>query len=353
MNVSQYEDSKDPTNEGICMTSRTSKSVRRPANPTKSARAVSGNAAAESRLTTFADRVATTGRSVLIHAVAGQGKTVLAIHKAPRPTLVLDCDNGLDSVIGTDDMEDIILWEPRNRVDFDWEDLDEFRNYVKAGDWRHDYQAIVVDNTTAAQKPVIRSVIDDMIEAAMRKASEDHKEDDDHKIDPDNPSKQGWGKIYRRLDRWITDIRDAKRRGPHVIFTAGTSEWMDTAEGYTRMMPDIEGKERNQISTHFDAVMWLEADDEGRRLYVAPSGAYITKVRLPIARHDQVPDVIENPDFNSMIAATELEGGSKTAGPKKVRRTHEKSSSARSTFIPPTKIAVLLRFLGLRVKIAP
>ncbi len=104
------------------------------------------------------------------------------------------------------------------------------------------------------------------------------------------------------------------------MMTSGTSEWMDTAEGYTRMMPDIEGKERNQISTHFDAVMWLEADDDGRRLYVAPSGAFITKVRLPVSRHDQVPDVIEDPDFNSMIAATKLEGGSKTAGPKKVRR---------------------------------
>ena len=298
------------------MTSRTSKPVRRPDNPTKSARAVSGNAAAESRLTTFADRVATTGRSVLIHAVGGSGKTVLAIHKAPRPTLVLDCDNGLDSVIGTDDMEDIILWEPRNRVDYDWEDLDEFRNYVKAGEWRHDYQSIVVDNATAAQKPVIRSVIDEMTEKAAQKA----QGEDEVVVDPDNPSRQGWGKIYRRLDKWITDIRDAKRRGPHVIFTAGTSEWMDTAEGYTRMMPDIEGKERNQISTHFDAVMWLESDDDGRRLYVAPSGAFITKVRLPVSRHDKVPDVIEDPDFNSMIAATKLEGGSKTAGPKKVRR---------------------------------
>ncbi len=298
------------------MTSRTSKPVRRPDNPTKSARAVSGNAAAESRLTTFADRVATTGRSVLIHAVGGSGKTVLAIHKAPRPTLVLDCDNGLDSVIGTDDMEDIILWEPRNRVDYDWEDLDEFRNYVKAGEWRHDYQSIVVDNATAAQKPVIRSVIDEMTEKAAQKA----QGEDEVVVDPDNPSRQGWGKIYRRLDKWITDIRDAKRRGPHVIFTAGTSEWMDTAEGYTRMMPDIEGKERNQISTHFDAVMWLESDDDGRRLYVAPSGAFITKVRLPVSRHDKVPDVIEDPDFNSMIAATKLEGGSKTAGPKKVRK---------------------------------
>jgi hypothetical protein len=233
-------------------------------------------------------------------------------------------------VIGTDDMENIILWEPRNRVDYDWEDLDEFRNYVKAGEWRHDYQSIVVDNATAAQKPVIRSVIDEMIERAAQKAAtqnQDGQEDDEtFGIDPDNPSRQGWGKIYRRLDKWITDIRDAKRRGPHVIFTAGTSEWMDTAEGYTRMMPDIEGKERNQISTHFDAVMWLESDDEGRRLYVAPSGAFITKVRLPIQRHDKVPDVIENPDFNSMIAAATLldsEGGKKkaaTKGPKRTRK---------------------------------
>ena len=305
------------------MTARTSKPVHRPAKPKKSTRAKSGEEAANSRLTTLAERAATTGRAVLVHGPQGVGKTVLAIHKAPRPTLVLDCDNGLDSVIGTDDMEGVILWKPGDsRADFDWEDLDEFRNYVKAGNWRHEYKAIVVDNGTAAQKPVIRSVINEMIEKASQKDDEEGTG-----LDPDNPSRQGWGKIYRRFDRWVTDIRDAKRRGPHVIMTCGTSEWLDTAEGFSRLMPDIEGKERNQIATHFDAVMWLEADDEGRRLYVAPQGAFITKVRVPISQHDKVPDTIENPDFNSMITATKLlseEGGKKkktaTGGPKRSRK---------------------------------
>lgn len=303
------------------MTSRTSKEVKRPAQPKKSSRARAGEEAAESHLTTLAERAATTGRAVLVHGATGSGKTVLAIHKAPRPTLVLDCDNGLDSVIGTKAMEEVALWKPGDgRVDFDWDDLDGFRNYVKAGKWKHDYRAIVVDNGTAAQKPVIRSIIDEMIEKASLKSDDD----EEGKLDPDNPSRQGWGKIYRRFDRWVTDIRDAKRRGPHVVMTAGTSEWMDDVEGYSRFMPDIEGKERNQIATHFDAVMWLEADEDGRRLYVAPQGAFITKVRLPIDRHDQVPETIENPDFNSMIAAAILErGGMKkdsTSGSKKTRR---------------------------------
>lgn len=283
---------------------RSSRSVKRPTNPKQSNRSRSANQAAEESLQSFEDYVATTGRAVLVHGPSGSGKTVLAINEAPRPTLVLDCDNGLDSVIGTKRMKDIILWKPRDgRTEYDWEDLDRFRNYVKAGDWQHDYECIVVDNVTAAQKPVVRSVIDDMLDRAREKSGND---DEETSIDPDNPSRQGWGKIYRRLDKWITDIRDAKRRGAHVIFTAGTSEWLDSTEGYSRLMPDIEGKERNQIASHFDAVMWLESDEEGRRLYVAPQGAFITKVRLPIDRHGDVPDTIEDPNFDAMISAAKL-----------------------------------------------
>lgn len=311
---------------------RTSRPVNRPAKPKQSSRAQTGNAAAESRLTTLEDYATTTGRAILVHGPSGSGKTVLAIHKAPRPTLVLDCDNGLDSVLGTNDMRGVKLWKPGDgRVHYNWEDLDEFRNYVKAGDWIDDYKAIVVDNTTTAQKPIIRSVIDDMIERAQQKKATGDDEDDTG-IDPDNPSRQGWGKIYRRIDTWVTDIRDAKRRGPHVIFTAGTSEWMDTQEGYSRLMPDIEGKERNQIATHFDAVMWLEADEDGRRLYVAPQGAFITKVRLPVSRHGDVPDIIEDPEFDDMIKAAKLvEGRTQKAASSKA------SSGKRKPRKPATK----------------
>lgn len=282
---------------------RTSRKVSRPSSPPKSNRAKSGEEAAKSRLTTLADRAATSGRAVLVHGPTGSGKTVLAIHKAPRPTLVLDADNGLDSVEGTIDMDQVHIWNPgEGRADFNFEDMDEFRNYVKAGDWEMDYKAIIVDNATAAQKPFIRDVIDEMMEAAASKANDD----DSARIDPDNPSRQGWGKVYRKYDKWVTDIRDAKRRGAHVIFTAGTSEWLDTTEGYNRLMPDIEGKERNQIATHFDAVMWLEADEDGRRLQVAPQGAFITKVRASVGNWDKIPEVIEDPDFNSMIDAVKL-----------------------------------------------
>lgn len=302
-------------------TARTSRAVSRPSNPPKSNRAKSGEAAAASQLGTLADRSSERGRAILVHGPSGSGKTTLAIHKAPRPILVLDADNGLDSVVGTDDMEDIHIWLPADgRSEYSWADLDAFRNYVKSGEWQAKYRTIVPDNLTAIQKPLIRAVINEMLETAQSKT------DSETKIDPDNPSQQGWGKIYRRFDQWLVDVRDAKRRGAHVIFTAGTSEWMDNIEGYTRMMPDIEGKERNQVATHMDAVAWLENEDGSRTLHLGPSGSFITKARLPVSRHDQVPDVIEDPDFNKLLAAVEM---LPTEEPKPKKKTPTKKPAAK------------------------
>ena len=300
------------------MAARTSRKVQRPKTPRQSARAKSANSAAESRLTTLSDHSETGGKCLLIHGDTGSGKTVLAIKEGPRPALVLDCDTGLDSVIGTKASEKVDIWGPAgDELELTWEDMDEFRNYVLAGDWRHPYKLILVDNITAGQKPVVVSSIDE----AMARLDEDKRA----ARDPDIPSQQDWGKIYRRLDRWIRDIKSAKRRGVHVIFTAGTKEWMDEVEGYTRMMPNIEGQERNQISTHMDAVGWLESDEDGRRLHLAPSGAYVTKLRLPIARHGYVPEAIEDPDFNSMMEAVigleKKEAKRKTTTRKKTTKT--------------------------------
>ena len=313
------------------MAARTQRPVTRPAEPTRSARAREGNKAAAVQLTTLAERSRSTGKAILIHGPTGAGKTVLAIHKAPRPVLVLDCDNGLESVLGTDLDDEVYIWTPADgRSEYDWSDLDAFRNYVLAGRWEPKFKTIVVDNATAAQKPVIVWCIEELIGA---KAAKD--DGDESRIDPDVPSRQAWGKIYRVYDRWIRDIRDAKRRGAHVIFTSGTSEWLDDLEGYTRLMPDIEGKVRNQIATHFDAVGWLEADEEGRKLHLAPSGAFVTKVRVPVNYHGSVPDVLLNPDFNDMIRAVE-QGGKKRAKAAK-KQTTSKPTKARQARKKETK----------------
>lgn len=272
----------------------TSRKVKRPSNPRQSTRAKTGSAAAQKYSRKLSDLEETAGKAILIHGPTGSGKTTLAIHKAPRPILVLNADNGLDSIIGTSRSDDIEVWEPKVG-DIDWEIVDEFRNYVVSGDWQLPFKTIVADNVTAIQKPVIVEAIQieigrlDPEKAAMR--------------DPDIPTQGGWGKIYRMLDKWIRDVKSVKRLGVHVVFTAGTSEWMDEEAGYSKMMPDIEGKERNQIATHMDAVGWLDSDEEGRSLHLAPSGAFITKVRLPIASHGQEPDEIKNPDFRKMISA--------------------------------------------------
>ena len=275
---------------------RTSRKVKRPQSPPDSERKGQGNDAAGRHLTTLAEHEVDTGRSVLIHGETNAGKTVLAIHRADRPLCVLDCDNGLDSVYGTADDKRVQIWGPSpGEVEMTWEVLDDFRAYLLAGDWQMPYKAIVVDNVTAGQKPLIRWAIDQAIARAS-----DGKRD---LIDPDIPSQQSWGKIYRVYDKWIRDIISIKRRGVHVIFTSGTREWMDDNAGYTKLMPNLEGQVRNQISSHFDAVGFLESDEKGRRLALAPSGATITKVRLPVARHENVPDTIESPNYKKMMTA--------------------------------------------------
>lgn len=300
------------------MTAKTSRKVSRPTKPRQSARAKSSNAAKASRLTTLADHQVTAGRCVLIHGDTGSGKTVLSIHKAPRPLLVLDCDTGLDSIYGTTGSDEIDIWGPaEGETELTWEDMDEFRNYLLAGDWDRDYEVILVDNVTAGQKPVISSCVDESI----TRLDEDKRK----QRDPDVPTQQDWGKIYRRMDRWIRDVKSVKRRGVHVVFTAGTREWMDEAAGYTKMMPNLEGQERNQISTHMDAVGWLESDEDGRRLHLAPSGAYITKVRLPVAQHGKIPKAIEEPDFNSMMEA--VIGIVKEEAKKPARKTTKKRTT--------------------------
>lgn len=290
--------------------------MQRPPQPRQSTAAQSGNAAANGQLSTLRDRAATRGRAVLIHGEQSAGKTVLAIQHAPKPLLVLDCDNGLDSVIGVDLDDQIDIWEPSNGVEYNWDDLDAFRNYVRAGNWRKNYQTIVVDNVTAAQKPIIRGSMDQVIARL----------DPDKRVnrDPDVPSQQDWGKIYRVMDEWIRNIRDVKRRGVHVIFTSGTREWLDTDAGIQRIMPDIEGRERNQITTHMDAVGWLEIDDGTRFLHLAPTGAVIVKLRLPVSRHGKIPESIENPDFIKMMKVVQIVQGGDVKSKSKSTKTTKK-----------------------------
>lgn len=299
-------------------TARTSREVKRPSKPKASARSKSGNSAAKRALRTLDDYQVTSGRCILIHGHTGAGKTVLAIHKAPRPLLVLDCDTGLDSIFGTGTPSKVHIWGPQEAdIEMTWEDMDQFRNYVVAGDWELPYKTIVVDNVTAGQKPVIVEAIDQ----ALSRMSDDKRAT----RDPDIPSQQDWGKIYRMLDKWIRDIKSAKRRGVNVVFTCGTREWLDEVEGYTRLMPNLEGQERNQIATHMDAVGYLEADEDGRRLALGPNGATITKVRLPVTMHGKVPDVIENPDFTKLIRAVEVITQQKTAAKTKRNTTRRKT----------------------------
>ena len=165
-------------------------------------------------------------------------------------------------------------------------------------------EVIVVDNVTAAQKPIIRGAMDEVL----------GRLDPDRRAgrDADVPSQSDWGKIYRMMDEWVRNIRDVKRRGVHVVFTAGTREWLDTDSEIQRLMPDIEGRERNQITTHMDAVGWLEIDDGVRFLHLAPTGAVIVKLRLPVSRHGEVPDSIEDPDFVKMMKIVQIVGGEKT-----------------------------------------
>lgn len=295
------------------MTARTGRDVKRPSTTKQSNRAKSGNKAAVSQLSTLADRKATRGRAVLIHGEQSAGKTVLAIAEAPKPLLVLDCDNGLDSVIGVDLDDQVIIWEPSNGIEYTWQDLDYFRNYVRSGDWQHDYQTVVVDNLTAAQKPIIRGAMDEVIARLDPEKAE--------RRDPDVPSQSDWGKIYRMMDEWVRNIRDVKRRGVHVVFTSGTREWLDTDAGIDRIMPDIEGRERNQITTHMDAVGWLEIDDGVRYLHLAPTGAVITKLRLPVNRHYEVPESIENPDFTKMMDIVQIIGEEEPSRAKKKPKT--------------------------------
>ncbi len=300
------------------MTARTSKEVKRPSNPTpsagkKMARASSGH------LSTLAEYEVLSGKAILIHGETGAGKTVLAIHKAPRPLLVLDVDTGLDSVYGTDKDDRIHVWKPGDgRTDMNWEDMDNFRHYVKSGDWEMPYKTIVADNLTAGQKPVIVEAI----QQSMARITDDVKR---AQRDPDVPSQQDWGKVYRMLDQWVRDVKSAKRRGVHVIFTLGTREWLDEEAGFTKFMPNLEGQERQQIATHMDAVGYLESDEDGRRLILAPQGSIITKVRLPVAQHKNVPDAIENPDFKKMIRAVAgLEEGTKKRSGGNTSKTRRK-----------------------------
>jgi hypothetical protein len=133
------------------------------------------------------------------------------------------------------------------------------------------------------------------------------------------------------MDEWIRNIRDVKRRGVHIIFTSGTREWLDTDAGIQRIMPDIEGRERNQITTHMDAVGWLEIEDDERYLHLAPTGAVIVKLRLPVSRHGNIPESIKNPDFISMMKIVEIVGeeasSKKATGSKATKKPIKKKVS--------------------------
>jgi hypothetical protein len=221
----------------------------------------------------------------LIFGPPGHGKTTFLgsaqYDDRTSPILILDFEGGSESLVGLD--VDIV------RVS-DWNVYNDVFEFL-AND-KHSYQSVGIDSISETHIFTLLNIL--KMEGPTRK-------------DPDLLQQGDYGKALVLMRRLLREFRDLPI---HVFFTALAKEDLDSREGMVKK-PALAGVLADEVPGMMGLVGYLAltTDVDGnmmRSLLIKDHPRIRTKIRSPWAKHEEVPNEIDNPTVTALLDALQF-----------------------------------------------
>lgn len=219
--------------------------------------------------------------NMMVYGDAGVGKTYLAATAddvpAMRKVLFIDLEGGLLTLRGRYSHVDTV------RVT-SWKEVQSVYDELLAGG--HDYNTVVIDSLTEAQKMSMSDI--------MKLIG------DDPGRDPDVASMREWGKNLEQTRRFVRAFRDLPM---NTIFTCLSVNDKNSMTGRIERRPYLTGKLSSEIAAFLDEVFYLypkEVEENGERI---SKRMLLTAAQEGIVSKDRsgnLPLVVENPDMKDL-----------------------------------------------------
>lgn len=216
----------------------------------------------------------------LVFGPPGHGKTTFLgtaqYDERTSPILILDFEGGSESLVGLD--VDIV------RVT-DWQTYNEAFDFLVND--KHGYKSVGIDSISETHIFTLLNILRQ--EGPTRK-------------DPDLLQQGDYGKALVLMRRLLREFRDLPM---HVFFTSLAKEEMDSREGMVKK-PALAGALADEVPGMMGVVAYLAltTDQDGntvRTLLLKNYARIRTKVRSSWAKHEEVPNEIDNPTITALL----------------------------------------------------
>jgi len=252
--------------------------------------------------------------AALFYGRAGTGKTTVS-STFPKPILHLDIrEKGTDSITDVKDIDTL-------QID-GWDEFEQVYWYLVSD--QNPYKTVVIDAVSQLQDFAVESAIagngrnDGII------------------------TKREWGTAAGKLKTWIVNYRDLVDKGINVVFIAHdrTNEGGDGEDG--ELTPTVGPRLMPSVASILTACVKLigntfvreshEKQESGKMkrsveycMRIGPHAYYATKVRQP--KGSYTPDVIENPDYETLVSIMKGEYQQRAPAPEPVTRKLRKKGN--------------------------